>query len=971
MRDSTPGRMIQQQMYARERRGIFRSTEGYDTIAKSKGLDNNFIKKQLHPFCVYDAPSELAVRGEKEDAAYPETMHLLHLENGDILLGRSVYRSADFTGLRSAFFTHNYILPGSEPHRSPSDYKTWLRASFAESYDIHDGTDLSELASLPVQTIIPVVDHRSLLDELHIGEKLFKQLLFAVMASVGGKKKIYVALDVPIAELPGKAKQLLTVLYASLPYEFRKQLGFITYAKEPQSRKSVHLTFVEQGSLRVGDRSIEKDFTFDFANDRMTNVDLEGTDQPYLDFAWDNLERGERAEQFYQFAELMLLNMDSERQVAVSSYHELAVMFQMEENNDKLYETHKSAVLRGMLDYLRPTGSLNLKMRLNDLFLSRFDYEYDRMRQGIIPETFIAESFKDYYHIDGKHNESKIIAFFMMSINCAKTQRKTDAVASFYAAIESNTALSQAFFAKILLDSKNAEIFFIPFIEEKMKQAAGVKSILQVIEQWTAVHPQLYNYGQFLELASEQLKDKLDREHRSMAAVNQTMLQLSKLKGEAGSGKKSGAAEALHFYQELELTTYRTFLSDFNLDKLTMAQLEQAVFLGAKDQLKRWNEHLKDSRRQSLALVLSALYDWLTLPEPNALLTYQLSPVEIDQMQEVGRRLLEGKLQLAHFERLTLVFRDSSDTEIVDYTALLDFLSNNSENKETAYRFFQWSEKHPDFMRSRGFVPAYASAIIAYFKKYDRDAFKKRANWKLYFDKTGPTLKAIYKQAKQELSSPAARFFRRNRKATVISSVTTLGVILVVAGVLMTLGDKEKPGGIVSVPEITPTDNSAVVKADTLVHVQQTSASEGVEAKTSLIFLFKDASACAAFKPESLTIKKPDKETLEYTGLYYAPACQDATAKASPTPSTPIEGGTQNNTTDTPAEQSESETESPTNSPTDTGLDTSVGNGAGNDANAEQDLYTSKVIVALGKQVELPLNSIVLVGETEYTITEP
>jgi len=780
---------------------------------------------------------------------------------------------------------------------------------------------------------------------------------------------------VPIAELPGKAKQLLTVLYASLPYVFRKQLGFITYAKEPQSRKSIHLTFVEQGSLRVGDRNVEKDYTFDLVNDRMTNVDLEGTDQPYLDFAWDNLERGERAEQFYQFADQMLLNMDSERQVAVSSYHELAIMFQMEEHNDKLYETHKSAILRGMLDYLRPTGSLNLKMRLNDLFLSRFDYEYDRMRQGIVPEAFIAESFKDYYHIDGKHNESKIIAFFTMSINCAKTQNNTDAVAYLYAAIESNIALSQAFFNKVLQESKNAQVFFIPFIEEKMKQAAGVKSILQVIERWTAVHPQLYNYGQFLELASEQLKDKLDREHRSMAAVNQTMLQLSKLKGEAASGKKPGSSEALHFYEELELTTYRTFLSDFNLDKLTMAQLEQAVFLGAKDQLKRWNEHMKDSRRQSLALVLSALYDWLTLPEPNTLLTSKLSPVEIDQMQEVGRRLLEGQLQLAHFERLTLVFRDSSDTEIVDYTALLDFFAKNTENKETVYRFFQWSERHPDFMRSRGFVPAYASAIVTYFKRYDRDAFKKRANWKLYFDKAGPALKAIYKQAKLELSSPAARFFRSNRKATIITSITTLGVILVIAGVLMSLGNKEKPGGIVSVPGTTPTDNSTVVKADTLVHVEQTSASDGVGAKTSLIFLFKDASACAAFKPEDLTIKKPGHEEVEYTGLYYAPACQASTVKVTPTSSTitstptPTEDSTQQNA----ADNSDKQKATATTSPSDTGLDSSTDKGAdiGGDANAELDLYTSKVIVALGKQIELPANSIVRVGETEYTITEP
>lgn len=42
--------LIQQQMYTRERRGIFRSTEGFDTVANSKGLDASFIKRCCIPY---------------------------------------------------------------------------------------------------------------------------------------------------------------------------------------------------------------------------------------------------------------------------------------------------------------------------------------------------------------------------------------------------------------------------------------------------------------------------------------------------------------------------------------------------------------------------------------------------------------------------------------------------------------------------------------------------------------------------------------------------------------------------------------------------------------------------------------------------------------------------------------------------------------------------------------------------------
>lgn len=43
------GSGITQQMYTRERRGVYRTTEGFDTVAKSDSLDNNFVKKSSTP----------------------------------------------------------------------------------------------------------------------------------------------------------------------------------------------------------------------------------------------------------------------------------------------------------------------------------------------------------------------------------------------------------------------------------------------------------------------------------------------------------------------------------------------------------------------------------------------------------------------------------------------------------------------------------------------------------------------------------------------------------------------------------------------------------------------------------------------------------------------------------------------------------------------------------------------------------
>ncbi|MFX3635777.1 MAG: glycosyltransferase [Candidatus Pristimantibacillus sp.] len=988
MRDSNPSRMIQQQMYARERSGIFRTTEGYDTIAKSSGLDPSFIKKVLHPLCVYDAPEELAVSGEKDEAAYPETMHLLHMDNGDIVLGRSIYQATDFTGLRSAFFTHNYLIPSGADKESANDYRSWLQASFESSYNIDGGTEVAELTSLPIQPSASVQpSYQSILALLNINENRFKQLLYAVMAAVGGKKKVYVALDVPIKQLPIMAKQLLSVLYASLPYAYREKLGFITYAKEPLSRKSVHLTFVERGSLRAADRSIEKDYTFDLANDRIMNVDLNGMDQPYLDFAWDQLLQGQtdRADRFFQFAELMLADMEPERAITAASYHELCVLFQIEEGNESLYEAHKTTVLRGLLDYLQPVGALDSKIRLNDLFLSRFDYEYDQVRLGQVPEHFIIDAIKEYYRVD-PGNENKIVAFFILALNNAIKQSREEDAAYFYAAIESSPTLRQAFFSKLMADSRLMESLFIPFLEKKLGAAVGVKSVLQLIEQWGIEYPQLFGIRQFRTLANKLLMDKLRYEGYSITAVSKTFELLRRLEGEASSGKKSSSYEAVNLYQELELAAYRTLLIELNLDRLTKEQLVQADFLGFKDQLQRWDAELNDPRQKSSALKLLAVYEWFALPEPTADLFARLSPTEMDRVQQVGRQLLSGQIELVDFTRLVLAFLRSSDRETIDYALLIDYLQKNAASKETIYRFFQWSEKHPDFMRSRGFVPAYTAAIVGYFKKYDRDAFKKRTNWKQHFDKAGSTLKAVYKQADRELSSSLMKLFRRNRKAAMITSIATLGIIIAIAGVMLSMSDKgepEKEG--VSVPEVQPTADVSLPELSTVVYAEQTAAAAGEEATTSLVFLFNDVTACGKFAPTSLIVEPPGGEAVTYSELELFPTCLMSVQTPEPTDAS-AEADTGNKEV---AATNDAEVESGTTgagslkSSTEPGLSSdqpSATPGLDSDQSSATPLPESSIFdptdypfeykVNLGKQADIAENSVIRIGEEQYQLFE-
>ncbi|MGV2787612.1 hypothetical protein GNF98_18345, partial [Clostridium perfringens] len=161
--------------------------------------------------------------------------------------------------------------------------------------------------------------------------------LYACISAAAGKKKVYIVLDVPVEQLSAKAEQLLFVLFGRLPYALRRVLGFVTYAKEPQSKKGLHLMFVEKGSLRLGDRSIEKDELFELAAGRVINVDLKWSEQPYLDFAWETLLDPDRLGRFFAFAEQMLADMEPGLGILLDSYDDLCVLFQIEEGQEGWY----------------------------------------------------------------------------------------------------------------------------------------------------------------------------------------------------------------------------------------------------------------------------------------------------------------------------------------------------------------------------------------------------------------------------------------------------------------------------------------------------------------------------------------------------------------------------------------------------------------------------------------------------------
>ncbi|ANA79598.1 hypothetical protein C7121_10090 [Paenibacillus glucanolyticus] len=969
-----PFRNIQQQMYTRERRGVFRSAEGFDTVARSSGLEPSYIKKVLHPFCQYEAPAELTARSEKDAEAYPAALHLFHTETGETVLGRSVFQPADFTGLRSAFFTHHYVIPDGFLEDEHSAYRTWLQASFANHYDIEEGIELPELSAMPAQARpqVPVSPDQTpaLLQELGIDEKVFKQLLYASITAAAGKKKVYIVLDVPVEQLSAKAKQLLFVLFGRLPYALRRVLGFVTYAKEPYSKKGLHLMFVEKGGLRLNDRNIEKDYLFELAAGRVINADLKWSEQPYLDFAWDTVLDLARSERFFAFAEQMLSDMEPARQISLDSYDDLCVLFQIEEGREDLYNDHKFAVLRALLLYLEPAGALGLKKRLDDLFLALFAHEFELVKGGQVPDPAIAGSVKDYHSINPRQHNDMIVEYFIRSLNNALSKQRQDVTLAIYGLLEGSPALSRAFYARVLTSPGLPALMFDPYMKASMKQRATPTDLVDLISLWVRNHPLLLEQENYVRLAEAQLIDKLQHDADPVRAVNAVLDQLDSLEHheERGIARYQGGTA---FADRMIYAANLFLLRELEPEQLNRKQLLDIGFLQMPKEFKGWVERF-DSRIRSKAAVMLALYQWCSRTEVKAEVLADLSTEERERTQHIMRRWLQQDVAPSHFESITLAFCTEIHSGAIDYRGLLDYVHKYSKSPEVVYQYIQWSAKQPVFVKPRGLVPAYAAAIVQYFKTHDREAFKNKEYVKTYFSNPDPVLKGVYTKVRAELASPFMRFIRSHPRFVKIASAAL--VLILAGGIFLMVQNGKDPADPNSV--VTPPVTVPPVSEDTVPEQPLLTASVVEEGEqkglTELSFHFKQSAACRDFNMENLQVLGQDANLLfEAASPELSRTCTDETTGGADTDPTGTDSGSSQDQTDSNSGTTAGDAEgagSDSSESVDGGEEPEF---SGTENDSQQNLpYTSKVIVKLDKTLDVSLIDKVVVDGISYELSD-
>lgn len=396
---------IQQQVYTRGREGIFRASEGLDTVAASPGLDRAFIQKTLHPFCLYHAPQQLRESGEQDVSRYPASLTVFTADSGELVIGRGVFAGADFTGQRDTILVHQYVLPPERAEQAYRNPDAILRIRRFESRYREGVKTLPELDELGHDATTPEEEIQAL-ETLGIGELRFKQLLRAVAVAVTGNKKVFVALEADIAESSRYAAILTGVLYRCLPLSARRKFGFTTYHREPQGKKYIHLTFVEPGSMRQGDPTVDKAFVFDFPNDRFGNVGLVESGALYLDFVWRQLNRREVLEDFHAFAEEALRADGAEQPPTLDEYDRLCQLYAAEQGEQEPYAAGKEQAMVALVDFLgREAGG---KPRVEALFWKLLDGETALASEGAVPRPGLVSAVCGY--VAGAAHAAKVQA---------------------------------------------------------------------------------------------------------------------------------------------------------------------------------------------------------------------------------------------------------------------------------------------------------------------------------------------------------------------------------------------------------------------------------------------------------------------------------------------------------------------------------------------------------------------------------
>lgn len=494
-------RNIQQQYYTKTKNGLISKTEGYDTIAKSHKLDDDFIIEVLHKICVYKAPYISVNYGNKVGRGYPEVLTCIHASSGELIIGKTIYRDYNISGEQDQYFVHNYIIPEDMKKPYIMDVRNTLYInSFAEQRG--DFEQLEEVEFLPYNGYESRSESPAdLFKKLGITDYIFKNMVYSIIMSAVNKRRVYIRLNAPIGELFKYSRLLLEYLLDSVPYEIRGRIGFTTYRGENLDAEHINIAFISEIMKATDREALRNGYVFDFRNNETKNFGSELNIHSYLDFIIRNLENPRQLEKYYEFIdEIFTKEVDGKIKTSINIYDKLLSLYMNQYSAQNTYLGDRDIFLH-ILNELLGIKGINMN-KIEEIFEIIIRHENQRMNDEKIVHKPIS-SIKIVVRMFGVSKKIDVLIEKFI-VKCVELC-DLDEITLILEEIKQNSALEKSIITELFGSYAPGKEKLITYIKDKIKLLSDIEDIKKFITGWLEVCPKITSDEQFIHSVEDRI----------------------------------------------------------------------------------------------------------------------------------------------------------------------------------------------------------------------------------------------------------------------------------------------------------------------------------------------------------------------------------------------------------------------------------------------------------------------------------
>lgn len=271
--------MAKQHIYTRGNAGLFTHVEGYDTIAVSNGLTEDYVKHNIYPFCFYEKNNF----DDEEADITPDVYYYKYIkspeDNGTaVIFGKNSYIYSH----RNYMLCNSIIVYGNELKKLYDNFENFIE---------FDGYSIKPDNPCIIDDIIVedyfksynvFMERDFIFRLLSINEKKFKCFLNNLFQCIERKETIYVKLGCERKFCSRYAKKLIKIIFINIPTSLKKRLSYITYSPTINIKIFFNIVFLDS---KVNMKSAkDMGICFDFSE----NVEFNSKSY-FLDFSWKNV----------------------------------------------------------------------------------------------------------------------------------------------------------------------------------------------------------------------------------------------------------------------------------------------------------------------------------------------------------------------------------------------------------------------------------------------------------------------------------------------------------------------------------------------------------------------------------------------------------------------------------------------------------------------------------------------------------